>query len=489
MKRIDPYHLTAGALECGEMHAFQEPFLSLDVPMRENYRPDLSFHANDGRVRGGSDGILRMPPMTFEPIINMADAVRQPRPFLAQTAAWLGVITANMPMQNWYVYNRIMYMRWQLDDATAVLNAQILELAPSLLSSVTTVHPTVTILEGSDWIRARAWRDPSFEAQRPQHLCVHLIVASVGERPGNVAIRLEGVCTVGDRNADRKESHLHLPICPTNGLNATHVFNQYYSVPAIFEHDTNSHLINDVITPGTTSIYALGCDGWRLGKSGTQNLVNDGGFEDTELPLLPGFISCVEEAEYPLHTFKGKCKIEDKHAGSWGLTQEGVGAYDGRATFFVDSMMPHSGRHSGRVWLPSAEPVAFGIPGHTTNMDGIKILNGTEYAVELWARSFPSGMTVEVTVGSWVEDRLIPSTPLGVTTRSRYTPLQPRLGAHILGANWTRLTATISSITRPVGATLNLHLAAAQEDVFAAGSIWVDDVSVECVAGCSLDSS
>ena len=43
-----------------------------------------------------------MPPMTFEPLINMADAVRQPRPFLAETAAWLGVITANMPMQNWY---------------------------------------------------------------------------------------------------------------------------------------------------------------------------------------------------------------------------------------------------------------------------------------------------------------------------------------------------------------------------------------------------
>lgn len=58
MKKIDPYHVTAGALECGEMHAFQEPFLSLDTPMRENYRPDLSFHANDGHSRPGSDGDL-----------------------------------------------------------------------------------------------------------------------------------------------------------------------------------------------------------------------------------------------------------------------------------------------------------------------------------------------------------------------------------------------------------------------------------------------
>ena len=61
------------------MHAFQEPHLSLDAPMRENYRPDLAFHGSDGSGLGGSDGALRMPPMTFEPLINMPDAVRQPR--------------------------------------------------------------------------------------------------------------------------------------------------------------------------------------------------------------------------------------------------------------------------------------------------------------------------------------------------------------------------------------------------------------------------
>ena len=34
-------------------------------------------------------------------MINMADAVRQPRAKFAQTAAWLGVITADLVMQNW----------------------------------------------------------------------------------------------------------------------------------------------------------------------------------------------------------------------------------------------------------------------------------------------------------------------------------------------------------------------------------------------------
>ena len=73
-----------------------------------------------------------------------------------------------------------------------------------------------------------------------------------------------------------------------------------------------------------------------------------------------------------------------------GLTQQGIGAYDGRAHFSVDSVLPHSGRHSGRLWLPSTEPIAFGIPGHTTNLDGLKILNGTvryelvKHSTQLW---------------------------------------------------------------------------------------------------------
>ena len=77
--------------------------------------------------------------MTFEPIINMADAVRQPRGFLAQTAAWLGVITADMPMQNWYVYNHIMYARWLLEDATSALNAQVSN--PHLIGTSSSPHP------------------------------------------------------------------------------------------------------------------------------------------------------------------------------------------------------------------------------------------------------------------------------------------------------------------------------------------------------------
>ena len=474
MKAIDPYHLTAGALECGEMHAFQEPQLSLDAPMRENYRPDLTFHANDGVVRGGSDGVLRMPPMTFEPIINMADAVRQPRGFLAQTAAWLGVITADMPMQNWYVYNHIMYARWLLEDATSALNAQMLELAPSLLGHVTTSQPRVTVVEGNDWIRAKAWRDAAYEAQQQhavRNLCVHVAVASVGQKPGTFALQLAGICGGGT-----------LPPCPgknIGGLNATHLFNQFYSVAIV------DGVLRDVLTPGATSIYAIGCDtSSKPDVSEPINLCMDPGFEDSEMPLTPGFLTCEEESTYRKGTFKGQCKVEDKHAGSWGLPQAQSGGYDARASFFVDSTMPRRGRHAGRLWVPSASPIAIGVPGATTNLGGIKIMNESEYRVEVWARSFPAGMAVEITVGSWVEEPLIPRTPLGLTAVDVYKPLSPRNEPVRLTGNWTKLLATVPKGVRPATASLNLLAMAADGAVAPGGSIWFDDAKVVCSQGC-----
>ena len=103
IKRLDPYHLTAGFTECGELHAFQEPHLSLDAPIRENYRPEMAYHHNDGSAQHpGSDGSLRMPPMTFEPVFNGLQAERQAVPEVARSNAYLGLITANLVHHNWY---------------------------------------------------------------------------------------------------------------------------------------------------------------------------------------------------------------------------------------------------------------------------------------------------------------------------------------------------------------------------------------------------
>jgi hypothetical protein len=294
----------------------------------------------------GSDGSMRMPPMSFVPLINLPDAVRQPRPKFAQTAAWLSVITASMAHQIWYVYNHIMYARWLLEDAITALNAQLLELAPSLLASVDTVQPTVTVLgKPAQFLRARAWRDEAFEAQAKGNLCVHVAVASISvSAPSSFELELHGLCGEGS-GASAAGANRLLPPCPAE-LNATHQFYDDYSVALEEAHMDDAdvsdqaatvHKLHDIITPGATAVYAIGCNSWD-GTLDTSNLVNDPGFEASELPLTPGFISCAEEDEYPAKTFKGKCKLEDKHAGSWGLTQA-ADLKDGRAAFFADSVL------------------------------------------------------------------------------------------------------------------------------------------------------
>jgi len=214
--------------------------------------------------------------------------------------------------------------------------------------------------------------------------------------------------------------------------------------------------------------------------------VNDAGFEDSEFPLTAGFVTCADEALYPKNTFKGKCKVEDKHAGSWGLPQQ-KDLRDGRAALHVDSRLPRSGRHSGRVWVPSATPITLGIPGHTTNLNGVSVANGTKYAVELWARSMPAGMTAQVTIGNWKTVDVTPTSPLGITSYTQYIGSATDPAPTVLSSNWTQISFEVDARIRPLvqpgskKPTFNLRLSAAGVGAagrFAAGSVWVDDVSI-----------
>ena len=59
-----------------------------------------------------------------------------------------------------------MHSRWLLEDAASALNAQLQELAPSLLARADAVHPLVRVRGApAAFVRARAWRDSGFEAQ------------------------------------------------------------------------------------------------------------------------------------------------------------------------------------------------------------------------------------------------------------------------------------------------------------------------------------
>eukprot|EP01051_Picozoa_sp_SAG22_P019485 SAG22_NODE_3612_length_1616_cov_1.926170_2_plen_187_part_00 len=141
-------------------------------------------------------------------------------------------------VKNWYVYNHIMFERWLLEDVTAAVDAEFLELLPSLLGPVATTGaahlrppPAVNITAGADWAVAKAWRDTGYEARTAGGLCVHLAVASLKtDRPAGFELTLTGLSPPGTPLA-AAGSREGAAGDAGGGLNATHIFVEDYSVP------------------------------------------------------------------------------------------------------------------------------------------------------------------------------------------------------------------------------------------------------------------
>lgn len=412
IKRIDPYHLTAGFAECGELHAFQEPHLSLDAPIRENYRPEMAYHHNDGSVdHPGSDASLRMPPNTFEPVFNGLQAERQVVPDVARSNAYLGLITANLIHHNWYVFNPINYIRWQNVNLVDKTFAEFQELGSSVLSPFMTQHPSVTVLEETATlnggnIRTRAWRNPDHKDG-----CVHLVVVNsvqegVAPEPSMFKLKLSGLTT----------AEISGGATPIWGMGCVVNFTQppmqaalCRNVPlhtaagsrgAAEEGQGNSRgngdsaTLSDMIGPTDTTIYQIGC---KLPPAAADNYAADPGFEgglDTHpMPGPPGVPG------YNL----------DDHQATWGLIprdEDGIvngRSYDDSTWLRIDTTRPHSGTKSGRIALPTGARTYVRIPcqrgdEHFKQAKGdkvchgglINVLNDTSYTVSIWARGSSS---------------------------------------------------------------------------------------------------
>jgi len=128
----------------------------------------------------------------------------------------------------------------------------------------------VTVAGGAQsFIRARAWRDADFETQAAANLCVHLIVASIHDKPASFSLSIEGLCRSQAED------------CVKSGLNASHLFTEFYSVPvkkvktsgASGGGGSGGHAMTDVLMPGSTAVYSIGCDSY---KATPTNLVKRG---------------------------------------------------------------------------------------------------------------------------------------------------------------------------------------------------------------------
>jgi hypothetical protein len=187
LKQLDPYHITYGAVNCGDSWQFTDTApsylhstrgttsaptipqatqpqlqLSLDVVMHENYHQALQFHAGNGTWAGGAgtDGLYRHG-VKFEPLVNCPGVDGGNRHWVApkflRSDAWLAAVTAGMIGQLGWIFPawNSSYSpddsswRWQDQVQLEIFGGQLLELLPALAAPFGAVrHPTVAVDSG-----------------------------------------------------------------------------------------------------------------------------------------------------------------------------------------------------------------------------------------------------------------------------------------------------------------------------------------------------
>eukprot|EP01052_Picozoa_sp_SAG31_P020758 SAG31_NODE_1575_length_7841_cov_3.083958_3_plen_721_part_00 len=371
LKALDPYHVTIGALNepCFELYTDSENNdgkLAIDLPMYENYGngDDKSLHTHTSPK--AFENTARSWPMYWEPITNCPWAEssneklapRYPGPVYSplnvRSVTYAGLIgTASLP--NLLYFDYFAGTEDALKQVVARIALEMQDLKPSLLPSVAARQPSVHVSNPS--LRARAFSE---DVAGSTEVCIHVIILNTDNSFEAVQLQLtfsglpskiEAVLPF-EGNADRR-------VLLVNGL------------------------LNDTVAPDSTNVYRLGCS---VATPDGSNLSPNPSFEE---PFLLGGITAWSGGR----------------AGWWG--DDG---HDSRARLYTDTTEPHHGRYSLRINVPSSAPLTIPwaqdcSPHCNADSDGFRMLANTTYTIQLWARSEPPGMHVQVVAGAWALDR------------------------------------------------------------------------------------
>ena len=280
IKDLDPYHVTIGAVNCGNSWMFtdQTPSwltpetnvlsmrnipeatqpnlqLSLDVIMQENYATTLQQHSGDGTWDGtgvGSDGFYRHG-VTFEPLTNCPGTftgTRYADPNFLLSAQWLGLVTAGMHDGLTFILQDV--TEWDYEIQIGLFSTRVNVLRHALLAPFGTVsHPKVIAREGKENVRARGWSVPLSERD-----------VGAREKRENSSVVVSSTCAgyVVVVNVNETEAvKFELDIVETGSssssllpCNATRMFDEKGTV-VVGDDGT----LVDEVQPGLTIVYCL----------------------------------------------------------------------------------------------------------------------------------------------------------------------------------------------------------------------------------------
>ena len=271
LKTLDPYHVTIGAVNCGNSWMFtdQTPSflppeggdqilsmptipeqtqprlqLSLDVIMQENYATTLVQHGGFGDWKSntgvGSDGFYRHG-VSFEPLMNCPGSWNtnhyKDSHFLL-SAQYLGLITADMHDGLTFILENI--TDWENAIQIGLFAKRVNIMTDGLRAPFgSVIHPKVTSILSPD-VRARAWSVPSNKGLNSSSCVGYVIAVNVNETE-TISFSIE--------LSNGVASSSPLSLLP---VTASRMFESMGSVMIGMDG-----LLKDEIGPGATNCYCL----------------------------------------------------------------------------------------------------------------------------------------------------------------------------------------------------------------------------------------
>jgi hypothetical protein len=504
IKQLDPYHAVVGASDCGDVWTFFDnavtctnrngtepkfpwdvcpsvtadtslaviPFgkqpttqLSLDYLLQENYAGGLASHAGRGHWDPGApaedptavqkDGWFRAP-LPFEPLVNCPSSIHDTRPISGYSQAWMSAVIADM-------FDQLIFAGGPgLWTAVATqIAAHMEELRPSFRRKFGSSQRATVIVENlgehegcvvqqhdrgtaalpGGPLRAAVWTELS--PSNASAVCAHLVVINAAlEATLPFRATLNGV--PGSVNRSDLKATRMFTAGPTLNI-------------SVSQH--NLTLTPDLIGPGQTAIYRIGCDSAM--QQNAANLASplvSGGANDPPQSAW----SAVPPAAAPGDDF-------------------GQGTGDARLTIVPDtSVAVPPARHSLRVNVPSDVVVVLPLPGiHLVPVarkfapdpqrglakvgdvlvgSSTTLPGGQAFKVTLELQASPCGTQVALMGGGWSVTSVNCLNDLrGFCVEQiegvyRGVPLAPSV-TPACGAQWTQLEAVVRS--PPANATAN----------------------------------
>lgn len=380
--------------------------------------------------------------MTFEPLVLMPDPASLSTPHVYRAHSYSGAAVAGMFHTNAFVENNWQFGDWQVGMAVAQYSAEMTELLPAFTSRerffpTDPPRPQVTV-SAAVGVPLGAGEQDSYKLvakvlteQMPAHgvtadyYCHTLVMVNPRSTPCVGRLTLKGVLAGSGLPHD----------FPVHQLQAQRLFNGQYLMNLTLENE--SAVLTDLLDERTANVYRIGCDTAAFANyNRSENLIVDGDIETLSDPGAPGHLLMIER---PKGAPPGK-PTATSYAPVMSVAKN---RSDDRTRITLSLADPYDGRYSAKVNLAAATPVRISLP--VLLPPSAQHAAPPEYDFQLWLRSSPPGVAVELASTMF---ELLPS------SGSNGTAASPSSSRFFSSSNASGISAT--SAWSSVKATLRL---------------------------------